>query len=60
MINSIYSMHFILFILYDDNIQRYNSRDIQVIVTMYHNIGVMNKTGGLCNHVDQVYSVKVN
>ena len=53
-------MHFILFILYDDNIQRYNSRDIQVIVTMYHNIVVMNKTDGSCNHVDQVSLVKVN
>ena len=60
MINSIYSMHFILFIFYDDNIQRYNSRDIQVIVTIYRNIVVMNKTGGLCNHVDQVSLVKVN
>ena len=53
-------MHFILFILYDDNIQTYNSRDIQVIETMYHNIVVMNKAGGLCNHMDQVSLVKVN
>ena len=44
----------------DDNIHTYNSRDIQVIATMYHNIVVMNKAGGLCNHMDQVSLVKVN
>ena len=48
-------MHFILFI-----IQAYNSRDIQVFQTMYHNIVVVNKAGGLCNHMDQVSLVKVN
>ena len=55
-----YIMHFILFILYDDNIQTYNSRDIQVFQTMYNSIVVMNKAGGLFNHMDQVSLVKVN
>ena len=53
-------MHFLLFILSDDNIHTSSSRNIQVIVTMYHNIVVMNKAGGLCNHLDQVSLVKVN
>ena len=60
MINYVYITHLNLFILSDDNIHTYNSRDIQVIVTMYHNIVVMNKAGGLRNHMDQVSLVKVN
>ena len=58
--HSVYSMHFTLFILQDDNIQTYNNREMQVKVTMYHNIVVMNKAVGLCNHMDQVSLVKVN